>query len=220
MYKTETQRDINHTMLYQCWQCTYMSYSFDVMFAHIQASHNLPRTKFQCSQCEFSTNSRRTLVEHGYIHNYPLICPDCHFATTDTTAFANHTHLPPTLFQCTECEFATLYHSTLEWHKSTCTARKVSTAHEPKFECKMCEYTTHRKLHFGDHLRTHTGERPFKCDKCPYSATRKNTLTKHMRSHTGEKPFKCNECDYTSAWKRSVTIHKELHYLDLLQCNW
>ena len=54
--------------------------------------------------------------------------------------------------------------------------------------CVECGYTSTRKSHLAEHMRTHTGVKPFRCDECEYACADKDALTVHMQSKHGHDP--------------------------------
>ncbi|XP_042233536.1 longitudinals lacking protein, isoforms H/M/V-like isoform X7 [Homarus americanus] len=78
-------------------------------------------------------------------------------------------------------------------------------------QCPHCIYSTARKHHLEDHIRTHTGEKPFACPHCPYRCSKSINLTTHIRIHTGKKPYVCTQCPFRTAQKVNLTRHSYIH---------
>nr|XP_027222427.1 zinc finger and BTB domain-containing protein 7A-like isoform X1 [Penaeus vannamei] len=77
--------------------------------------------------------------------------------------------------------------------------------------CPYCSYSTARKHHLDDHIRTHTGEKPFACPHCPYRCSKNINLKIHIRTHTGEKPYVCPKCPFRTAQKVNLVRHAFTH---------
>ncbi|XP_069943911.1 protein tramtrack, beta isoform isoform X5 [Cherax quadricarinatus] len=77
--------------------------------------------------------------------------------------------------------------------------------------CPYCSYSTARKHHLDDHIRTHTGEKPFQCPHCPYRCSKSINLKIHIRIHTGEKPYVCSLCPFRTAQKVNLIRHSYIH---------
>ncbi|XP_071515129.1 uncharacterized protein [Panulirus ornatus] len=77
--------------------------------------------------------------------------------------------------------------------------------------CPYCSYSTARKHHLYDHIRTHTGEKPYACPHCPYRCSKSINLKIHIRIHTGEKPFVCSLCPFRTAQKVNLVRHSYTH---------
>ncbi|KAK3856331.1 hypothetical protein Pmani_030557 [Petrolisthes manimaculis] len=77
--------------------------------------------------------------------------------------------------------------------------------------CPYCSYSTPRKHHLDDHIRTHTGEKPYACPHCPYRCSKSINLKIHIRIHTGEKPFVCPHCPFRTAQKVNLVRHSYTH---------
>nr|XP_027222730.1 zinc finger protein 513-like [Penaeus vannamei] len=78
-------------------------------------------------------------------------------------------------------------------------------------QCPRCPFASPNRSHFGDHYRSHTGEKPFACSECPYRSGDKSNFKKHLRIHTGDKPFKCPYCPYRSVQRSSLKVHMYTH---------
>ncbi|KAK6319637.1 hypothetical protein J4Q44_G00108480 [Coregonus suidteri] len=63
-----------------------------------------------------------------------------------------------------------------------------------RFRCHVCGKGFPARKGLGDHMTTHTGERPHSCHLCGKGFKVKSHLNEHIRVHTGEKPFVCPVC--------------------------
>ncbi|XP_042890870.1 protein krueppel-like [Penaeus japonicus] len=78
-------------------------------------------------------------------------------------------------------------------------------------QCPRCPFSSSNRSHFGDHFRSHTGEKPFACSQCSYRTGDKSNFKKHLRIHTGDKPFLCPYCPYRCVQKSSLKVHMYTH---------
>ncbi|XP_071515128.1 uncharacterized protein [Panulirus ornatus] len=90
-------------------------------------------------------------------------------------------------------------------------ARKTVIPNMKMHQCSYCSYSTARKNHLIEHIRTHTGEKPFACPYCPSRFVQKGTLNSHIRTHTGEKPYMCPLCPQSFAQKTNLRSHLCTH---------
>ena len=51
------------------------------------------------------------------------------------------------------------------------------------------------KVKFGEHIQTHTGDKPYFYDTCGFAFAVKLALVQHLRTHTGDKPNTYKECE-------------------------
>lgn len=59
----------------------------------------------------------------------------------------------------------------------------LRTSDKDRYFCRLCPYTSNKKVNVIKHTRTHTKERPFRCNICSATFTQKENLTRHCRIH-------------------------------------
>ncbi|XP_014023525.1 zinc finger protein 227 [Salmo salar] len=79
-------------------------------------------------------------------------------------------------------------------HIGTLSELKKRRALYERFRCHVCGKGFPARNGLGDHMTTHTGERPHSCHLCGKGFKVKSHLKEHIRVHTGEKPFVCPVC--------------------------
>ncbi|KAI0376807.1 hypothetical protein F5Y04DRAFT_273551 [Hypomontagnella monticulosa] len=71
--------------------------------------------------------------------------------------------------------------------------KQHKTLEKRTFPCTLCPKVFTRAYTLGNHLRSHTGERPFVCDVCGKAFARSNDKERHnIQVHAEMKRFKCS----------------------------
>uniref|UniRef100_A0A6A7G3S2 Zinc finger protein 525-like n=1 Tax=Hirondellea gigas TaxID=1518452 RepID=A0A6A7G3S2_9CRUS len=147
------------------------------------------RRILRCSECDYETNRKYSLIVHLRSHtgDKPFPCSNCNYRASDIGKIKRHmrTHTGEKPFKCDECNYKATQKGTLIDHM------RIHTGEKP-FQCGECNYKATQKSSLNIHMRTHAGEKPFECSECNYKAAHKRSLTTHMRTHAGDSPFQCN----------------------------
>ena len=170
-------------------------------------SHSKSRILNKCTNCEYSTPTKRQLIIHFRTHTgeKPFNCEHCKKSFTSAQYLKLHQSVhneDKEMYKCTFCSYSNN-------KKNFVRHLKIHTAGEKLYRCSQCEKSFSHSSYLKKHMFVHSSERekPLKCTICNFStlSDRSGDLQRHNMTHTAEKPFMCKQCEKSFRRKQPLS---------------
>ncbi|KAB0793797.1 hypothetical protein PPYR_13417 [Photinus pyralis] len=203
---------------YKCQQCDYNATKKRNLGYHMRAHHGLK--EFKCKQCSFTTKWKSNLGKHtkGFHGSEKFICYHCNFSTKWKPNLIEHIQSFHCSKNCVRQQYNCINRgkSNLIRYEAGCCGKD--------FECRICSFTTNRKLELVDHVKEyHSVTECYKCERCSFTCKLRQHLTKHLNRRHGVEQFRCQQCNYATKAKRYLSRHVKRHHclgkFKCQQCN-
>lgn len=170
-----------------------------------------------CEVCNKSFYSHRSLKVHMVVHARDQkdalhTCEICQKTFRHEVYLRKHVQLVHVEMgdrKRFRCEFPGCEYQT--HHKACFRDHVCSHTGEDQVECDICGKRM-RKHHMKMHLRIHSGVKNFTCEYCGKRFTERKYLTRHRITHTGEKPYQCQFCGKKYTQRGTLTLHFRKHH--------
>uniref|UniRef100_A0A4W5PQN0 Zinc finger protein 711 n=1 Tax=Hucho hucho TaxID=62062 RepID=A0A4W5PQN0_9TELE len=220
--------------VYPCHICGKKFRSQGFLKCHMKNHPDHHLKKYQCTDCDFTTNKKVNFHNHLESHKllvhrsdrdrasspdypeYNRTTPEYNRTTPEYSEYNRTTTDYPEYNRTTPeyTEYTRRYHEDSQLGSNKLILRdKESKLHH----CKYCDYETAEQGLLNRHLlAVHSRNFAHVCVECAKGFRHPSELKKHMRTHTGEKPYCCPHCDFRCADQSNLKTHiKSKHGADL-----
>ena len=193
------------------------TYGASNIIRHLQALHEdivketLNITRYQCSQCDYSSIDIQQLKIHERKHteDRSYKCEDCGAGFYSMSNLTSHKKNANCLKLdreriCDDC--GKVFKSALALHSH----RKLSTKgtcglEEKPFGCSICNQHFSKESRLEYHMKIHLGEMPFQCQSCGQQFKYESGLKNH---NCGRGPLVCHLCGKHYTCEATLKNHK------------
>lgn len=168
--------------------------------------------KYECVECNYSTNKRGNLREHWQRNHdgKKYSCTECGKTFGIKKDLTRHVKRHFEADHC--CSFCGKFYKTKRsWQEH----QQIHQAgyEKPEFACDKCDKKFSTKYVLSYHIQSeHMGmKKSFLCMTCGKSFTQKGTYLQHANIHLGIKPYICDVCGVSFRYEKSLKEHKYLH---------
>ncbi|XP_045580113.1 zinc finger protein 711 isoform X3 [Salmo salar] len=210
--------------VYPCHICGKKFRSQGFLKCHMKNHPDHHVKKYQCTDCDFTTNKKVNF--HNHLESHKLLVHRSDRDRTSSPEYPEYNRTTPEYpeynrttpeypeYNRTYTEYTRRYHEDSQLGSNKLILRdKESKLHH----CKYCDYETAEQGLLNRHLlAVHSRNFAHVCVECAKGFRHPSELKKHMRTHTGEKPYCCPHCDFRCADQSNLKTHiKSKHGADL-----
>ncbi|XP_038849288.1 zinc finger protein 711-like [Salvelinus namaycush] len=221
--------------VYPCHICGKKFRSQGFLKCHMKNHPDHHVKKYQCTDCDFTTNKKVNF--HNHLESHKLLVhhrdrtssPDYPEYNRTTPEYPEYNRTTPEYpeYNRTTPEYTEYNRTTPEYTEYTRRYHEDSQLGSNKLilrdkesklhHCKYCDYETAEQGLLNRHLlAVHSRNFAHVCVECAKGFRHPSELKKHMRTHTGEKPYCCPHCDFRCADQSNLKTHiKSKHGADL-----
>ena len=147
----------------------------------------------QCSDCDYTTNKRRTLRYHKKTQH-------------ESALESCESSLKAEILYCSVCSYKTDKKRNLRDHIRI---RHKVGVEEKELDCAECDYKTTLNRNLRRHMQAvHSAFSEHLCVACGYSTGCKSSLISHTeRVHQKSETFRCELCAYKTHYKKNLYLH-------------
>ena len=205
-----------------CPKCDKLFHTTAHVSDHMKKIHSSQKIH-KCQECDFTTNSTRTLQRHiNFVHekpgrNYKCTYTGCLKTYTQPAHLRRHLeiHKYGKRFKCNDCPYSCSDPYNLKKHQLC----KHTTG--TSVNCRICGKTLKSHFSLPRHMKVHEETKKEMCQICGKLFRDKGDIRKHSVVHTKERKFKCEICGAMFGLVGNLIHHKnKVHSLKPknLQC--
>uniref|UniRef100_G3QBT0 C2H2-type domain-containing protein n=1 Tax=Gasterosteus aculeatus TaxID=69293 RepID=G3QBT0_GASAC len=204
--------------VYPCMLCGKKFKSRGFLKRHTKNHHQevLTRKKYQCTDCDFTTNKKASLHNHMEVHalssKAPFECEMCGKEFHQQAALFSHRlqhhhrepkgqqppGTPNKMHKCKFCDYETAEQGLLNRH--------LLAVHSKSFP-HICVECGKGFRHPSEIKTKHSKEMPYKCERCFQTFAEEEELMQHGLTHEENKTHLCAHCDHKSSNSSDLKRH-------------